>query len=292
MTSITSIPQELIDKIIDQLHTDQDTLKACAVVSRSFLSPSRRHLYYSIDLGDSFTISVQRSLQKLYDILKSHPDIASLIREFHILLVRGPAIFTDWIEEDVLLQGILGMTQLQLLSLNGTVYHSTDMWDDIPINIQSAVLQCFQSPTLTEVRLNCIGTLPTSVIATLTHVRRLSLRFFAFRDDLQTESSNTPTKSLEHLEALDLGMCGKPLPETVSFLVQKLRLLSIGSCDSRTLTSAQTVISSGHLITTVIWTYCNVENSRKCYRDRFLDWPTNANIENNSCGDDKVGYDP
>lgn len=47
------LPQELIDHIIDQLHNNTTSLKACAVVSRAWLPSSRLHLLSQTQVNES-----------------------------------------------------------------------------------------------------------------------------------------------------------------------------------------------------------------------------------------------
>jgi hypothetical protein len=262
MTSEIPIPQELIDKVIDQLHADTNTLKTCAVVSHSFLHSSRKHLFFSIDIGPSM------SSQRLYRVLKLQPDIAPLIREFYIFVGDFQGGACEWITKDTLLPGILEMTHnLQLISLYGSVFPSDFIWDSFSIGVQSALLDRLQSPGLTEVRLDGIGKLPTYIIPLLTHVRKLRLKYVGFHDDSTTHISANLSGPLDKLEALELYYCSTPLPLTVSPLIQKLRLLSILSPDWETLFSAQSVISSSaSSIKSVVWYYswADKRRSKRC----------------------------
>ncbi|KAK0434145.1 hypothetical protein EV421DRAFT_1841651, partial [Armillaria borealis] len=45
--SSLSIPQELLDYILDFLHDDVPTLRTCSLVSHAFLPCSRYHIYSS-----------------------------------------------------------------------------------------------------------------------------------------------------------------------------------------------------------------------------------------------------
>jgi len=46
-----SLPPEILDFIIDQLHNEPTTLKACCVVSKSWIPRTRRHLFARVDFG-------------------------------------------------------------------------------------------------------------------------------------------------------------------------------------------------------------------------------------------------
>ena len=233
-----SIPQELIDKIIDQLHADHNTLKACSIVSHSFLSPCRKYLFFSIDLSRVALSQVHR----LCYILKTQPGIGSLVRELYIYL--GGDKICDWIVEDSL-PNILEMTpHLQMMSLNGRVRPSFKfmVWEYIPIHVRSAILNRLQSPNLTEVRIDTIGVFPSSILSSLSHIRRLRLtrtRFYTPK-----KASPLPASTFDNLEALELGHLSLRSGSRSIILPQKLELLAINSTDRETLSNAQDVISS------------------------------------------------
>jgi len=45
------LPQEIKDQVIDLLHEDDETLRSCALVSRSWLRQSRKHLFADVRIG-------------------------------------------------------------------------------------------------------------------------------------------------------------------------------------------------------------------------------------------------
>lgn len=47
-TRIPSVPQELIDEVLDHLAGDMTTLRSCSLVSKSWIQSSRRHLFSSV----------------------------------------------------------------------------------------------------------------------------------------------------------------------------------------------------------------------------------------------------
>ena len=256
MVSEWNIPQELIDKIIDQLHADRITLKACSIVSHSFLHPCRKHLFFSIDLSRVSSSQVHT----LCNILKTQPGIGSLIRELYIYL--GGDEMCDWIMEDSVLPNILEMTpHLQMISLNGRVHPSFIVWQFIPIRVQSAILIGLQSPNLTEVRINTVGVFPSSIFSSLSHVRRLRLKCTRFYTSKQSPPPSPST--FNNLEALELHF--SPRLKSI-ILPQKLRLLAVNSTDEVTLSNAQDVISSSaSSIKAVILPRYSAGSSRKCH---------------------------
>jgi hypothetical protein len=49
---LPSLPQEILDLIADHLHNEPTTLKACCVVSKSWIPRTRKHLFASVEFHD------------------------------------------------------------------------------------------------------------------------------------------------------------------------------------------------------------------------------------------------
>jgi hypothetical protein len=96
MVISTSLPQELIDTIISIIHDTDDSslrresLQQCSLVSRSFLAPSRRLLFYHV------TLDTDVKCRGIHDVLTaSRSDIAPLIKS--LLIVPG---YLDYLLKD------------------------------------------------------------------------------------------------------------------------------------------------------------------------------------------------
>lgn len=76
-----SIPQEVIDNIIDELRGDNTTLKQCTMVSRSFHLPCRRNIFCIVKLDADIKII------RLHHLLASTPRIAGDIRELEVSVI-------------------------------------------------------------------------------------------------------------------------------------------------------------------------------------------------------------
>lgn len=68
------LPQELVDWIVDHLHGDKPTLKACALVSKSWALSTYAHIFRSIHISDP------NSLQGFAAVLQPSPVFASFVR--------------------------------------------------------------------------------------------------------------------------------------------------------------------------------------------------------------------
>lgn len=71
---VTALPNETIDAIIDHLHNDKHSLRACSLTCNGWLPSSRHHLFSEIRLTPSNVHEFRRMLDS-----SSH-DIASIVR--------------------------------------------------------------------------------------------------------------------------------------------------------------------------------------------------------------------
>ena len=76
-----SFPPELTDAVIDQLHDDINSLRACALTSSSWLSTSRYHLFNDVFFEDE--VSVLRWIQTF----PTPSDIPSYVENLHFSCV-------------------------------------------------------------------------------------------------------------------------------------------------------------------------------------------------------------
>ncbi|KIL56625.1 hypothetical protein M378DRAFT_89061 [Amanita muscaria Koide BX008] len=78
MANSVAIPQDIIDNIIEAVGDDSRLLKNCALVSSSFLLPSRKRLFSQISLRDD------QACQRLHQFLVENPVIQSFVRSIAI----------------------------------------------------------------------------------------------------------------------------------------------------------------------------------------------------------------
>ncbi|KAJ7141777.1 hypothetical protein C8R43DRAFT_1017187 [Mycena crocata] len=96
MNSLSSqLPQELLDKIMEENWSDESTLRSCALVCHAFLPSCQAQLFSHIDcvLNDS-----TQCLQKLSDLLLQSPHLIRYIRSLQItgnLTVERDRFFTS-----------------------------------------------------------------------------------------------------------------------------------------------------------------------------------------------------
>lgn len=177
------LPQEIFDTIIDNYPHDEEMLKTFALVSRSFLHQSRRHFFHDIRFchddvyyGDAKCRVLQA---RFWEILNANPDIASYVRDVHIkdnpilswiLAIRddGDKLRPSWIREEETFQEILLV--LAKSSISSLTLDIDLSWTTFPIGLQHALTQIFSAPSLMNLDLSNLSSLPVS---SCMHFRRL-----------------------------------------------------------------------------------------------------------------------
>lgn len=102
----STLPQELIDHIIDYLHDDKDSLRCCSLAHRRCLPASSFHLFYRMrfppcdhpcfmmtktTVCKCYLVCDSLGLEDLYTLYTKHPRIRENIRDLRIDLFRSAA---------------------------------------------------------------------------------------------------------------------------------------------------------------------------------------------------------
>jgi len=95
-----TIPQDIINEITDHLATDRGfklrTLRACALISKSWVQPCRRHLFHTV----YFTLRNMSRWFKIFSVPEESP--AHHVKDLHIWIGGGGCIperffeYTQW----------------------------------------------------------------------------------------------------------------------------------------------------------------------------------------------------
>jgi hypothetical protein len=221
-----TVPQDIIDNVVDALNGDKDTLKSCAVVSRSFFTPSRRNFFSNIHLDDS------AQTERLYNLLVSRPEISSLIHE----LTVTPAVYHRTGTAMALANILRMLSQLRSLlwgHRNAMLIH----WTDLSSELQSALVDSLQSPNLTIVKFIRFRNVPMSVFNAFTRITTLSLIEIG-GDEQQTMV--IPATVLAYLHTLQISNMHMPI---APICIPNLRRLLITGCNHCTISFVQQIIA-------------------------------------------------
>ncbi|PBK65490.1 hypothetical protein ARMSODRAFT_1087390 [Armillaria solidipes] len=133
--STLSVPQELIDYILDFLHDDVPTLRMCSLVSRAFLPCSRYHIYSSVTIihVDELDLFRERYAGQLYQtqnlaaLLEHSPHVPPLVTRFgmHSMAMMEDASMD--ISSFSIISSLHNLSHIELIA-----HQSLESWDAFP----------------------------------------------------------------------------------------------------------------------------------------------------------------
>lgn len=189
-------PQEIIDSVVEELSSDRDSLKQCALVSRcQFLQPARRHLFSDIKLHKPL------HCQRLLTVLKSNPEITRHIRHLILSNLRLQLLVQS---EEATVATLLTLVQsLRSLSL------SYIFWDTLPIELRSTLYALLRSPSLKKLSFIGVHDFPLEDLSSFTQLESLYLSAMdgmRRRSYPETPPFENPKEIGGQLKSLEIGM--------------------------------------------------------------------------------------
>ncbi|KAJ7302204.1 hypothetical protein DFH08DRAFT_905750 [Mycena albidolilacea] len=170
-----SLPQELLDTILDNLHDDYPSLKSCALAARTFVASARIHAFRRVEiLPPKDPLSSPNPCQRFHELLTSSPHIASLVQELTIVLVNSETNYdlegdslddrrVPWVMADQTLSLVLPQLDLKRISITEDLQRRWNPggrysmnWDSMDRRLRSALMNKFSSPRLEAVHLRGI----------------------------------------------------------------------------------------------------------------------------------------
>ncbi|KAF9459065.1 hypothetical protein BDZ94DRAFT_1312706 [Collybia nuda] len=168
-----SIPFDIVNTIVQQLHDDPVALRTASLVSHSFLIPSQRCLFSKIDLWVNYSRGGgYAKLRQLLCLFTERPDLPLHVRHFH-LSTSGEAEppFTESVcAIDSCIQSLL------LLLQNVRSFTLYTSWDRLTITCQNAILQLCNSPQLNHIDAQRLHAFPMACFSKISRVSRFTLR--------------------------------------------------------------------------------------------------------------------
>jgi hypothetical protein len=197
MVKSLEIPQDIIYNVIAAVGDDTDVLKQCALVSSSFLLPSRKQLFSRITLRNVQTC------RGIHQFLAQNPVILSFVRSITLTDRRawgfGESKFPRWINGTWLLAILrLPFCRLERFSICGSRFsmgfsmnHSYWNWNGFSSELKDALSNIVHSSTLKTLSLRDITNVP---ITFFLHLHLTTLDLFLSLDDFCDENSNLLTR--------------------------------------------------------------------------------------------------
>jgi hypothetical protein len=249
------IPQDVIELIIDELRDDNATLHRCAVVSRSFLPQSRKHLFFALHLDHS-SIS-RKHCRRLGRFLARHPEIAYSIKKLYI----SNRLLTDGETLPSVLRVVPNLQAISIHSLQGPLD-----WDAFAEPLKHSLATLFKS--LATLNICFLDNVPISQLSKSSRLKDLSLVCVSLnRNTLAGTSSEIISQSdlpKNELESLEIGNSGdsvRALMQTLasprsSLSVSKLQSLSVIGATTDTVTVASEILEgASESIERFSWSY-------------------------------------
>ncbi|KAK0493204.1 hypothetical protein EDD18DRAFT_1181013 [Armillaria luteobubalina] len=148
--SSLSVPQELIEYILEFLHDDVPTLRTCSLVSHAFLPCSRRYIYSSVTIVhvNEWDLFRERYAGQLYRwqnivaLLEHSPHVAQLVTRFGMRsMVQDALMDTSLL---TIISSLHNLSHIELIA-----YHTEeDSWDEFPVVTSKPFLAALRSVPL------------------------------------------------------------------------------------------------------------------------------------------------
>ena len=182
MANSVEIPQDIIDNVIAALGNDKRSLKQCALVSSSFLLPSRKQLFYSIRFE-----STDEGCQRLHQFLVQNPVIRSFVRKLHV--------YRGWRSKLTFDKSLPAFLQLSFCHLEEFFlsYFDAVNWSGFSGELKDALSTLIHSPILKILSLDNIHNVPITLFLGIVHLTKLHLSSVSLNySDDEKPSSLTP----------------------------------------------------------------------------------------------------
>ena len=201
MAKPKDIPQDIIDNVVAAIGDDKDLLRKCALVSSSFLHPSRKQLFSRIRLSN-------RNCDRIHQLLVQNAVSQSFVRTIilHVLLHSR----FKWKSP------LLGILRLPFCCLErfsisaGRNFSRTPYdWNCFSSEMKDALSNIIRLSTLKTLSLYCIQ-MPITFFHRIVHLRTLELFSLSPYD-----FGNKNSSSLTRAASKGVGPVGPPASDAV-----------------------------------------------------------------------------
>lgn len=211
------LPIELIEAIIDELD-DETTLRACALVSRTFVYRSQSHLFRTIDLDCNRRGTRKRYHDRFHRLLRAKPHLGMYVRVLRLGddseddfdgrrgddygegggFFGGNGTNGGWIlRSKTLPQTLQMLPRLEGFSLS----FNSEMinWKAIQPETRAAIGRLFRLPTLQAVSLEFISDFPVQLLLSLIRLRYLGLSCVEVGSDTASSTAITGAQNIGNI---------------------------------------------------------------------------------------------
>jgi hypothetical protein len=233
------IPQEIVDAIIDNFAVfdddrttcnepcEADTLRVCALVSRSFLPRSQRQLF-------ALLTCLKGNLLKLERLLVESPHIGTYVRFFSLFLpgIESPILCDNLVSVSRFMPLLPHLTHLEVIAGK---YNRP--WEPQPLFLKSALQAAFSLPSLRSIHLSRYSFIDVYALeALLSHaigLKELSLDAIDFIDTCARPVSLGPRRASVVLESLRMTYIKSIVTESIASAFRMVDITQLRSLDLR-----------------------------------------------------------
>ena len=185
MAKPKDIPQDIIDNVIAAIGDDKDLLKKCALVSSSFLHPSRKQLFTEIH------ISSYRPCDGIHQLLVQSALIRSFVRTINLdLTIISP--YSEGEKStplfDVLRLPFCCLERFSIFAGRNAFSYEPYNWNDSS-EMKDALSNIIHLPTLKTLSLYCVR-MPIAFFHRIVHLTTLELSYLSPYDFGNKNSSS------------------------------------------------------------------------------------------------------
>ncbi|KAF8079262.1 hypothetical protein FPV67DRAFT_1663910 [Lyophyllum atratum] len=166
----TTIPEDIVDEIMEIISEDSISLRSCSLVSRVFRVPCQRRLFRSINLDTAYGGPGVHN-ERLHLNLLNNPVLASFILSMRIHVAREENLRPGGAPLKVVCE-ILQMVRSHVREV-ALRAQSNLPWKSLPESLQTALLDVMAQCATITIRYH-VG-LPITYLTQLSHLRHLSL---------------------------------------------------------------------------------------------------------------------
>jgi hypothetical protein len=193
MAKSLEIPQDIIDNVIAAIGDDKRLLQQCALVSSSFLLPTRKQLFSRI------TLNSDQKCHGIHQFLVQNPVIQSFVRTITLTEdsnnIYRPK-FPHWIDSTSLLAILrLPFCRLECFSIGIPDWVGDKFkwdWNSFSRELKNALSNIIHSSTLKTLTLKGIINVPITLFLRIVHLTTLELTLSP--NDFCDENSNSLTR--------------------------------------------------------------------------------------------------
>jgi hypothetical protein len=183
------IPQDIIDNVIKAVGDDTHLLKQCAIVSSSFLRPSRKRLFSRISLGSD------EKCQGIHQFLVQNPVVQSFVRTitldgWDLKTSKSMKFMNSTSLLAILLLPFCCLERFSIIVYRGDRDWDPWNWNSFSSEMKDAISNIIQSSTLKTLSLKGIFKVPITIFLQTAHFTTLELHSLSPHDFVEENSSS------------------------------------------------------------------------------------------------------